>query len=287
MCIKKFILILALAVPFITMADEVHPSIPVEQLPANDTTASWQDEGMVIMEDGKGFVALYNTTKGVYFQVLVKDRRLQQQFLRQGLVVYLDANGKKKKKYSVQFPTLDRPKPGEMPRMGRGERGRRGQGSEISARDTSGMFGDIRPTGPQDRKRREQSKAERARMLKMLVSQIATKPTTFCKDDEESIMAQESAKISVSDNNIVFSAFVPYDKLGKLGKKGEFAIGVTVKELETTDNFPGGGMMPPPPGMMPPPGMGGFRGRFNSLNEVKTFAEWLVFSIKNTNLAND
>lgn len=291
MKIRKLLLFLSLTMASTAIANDVHPSIPVEQIPLNDTTVSWQDEGMVIMEDGKGFVAMYNTPHGIYFQVLVKDRRLQQQFLRQGLVVYVDPNGKKKKKYAVHFPVMERPKRGEGPRRERpkGENGRRHR--DFSERDTAGMFGDIKPMGPRDRQRHQQSKEERARMLKMLVSQLASQPATFYKNDDESILSQDLAKVSVSENNVVFSAFVSFDQLEKIGKKGEISLGITVKERESSEEEPRGGMFGPPPGMMggmmPPPGMGGPRGDYNQLNEVKSFAEWLVFSTKNTNFTSD
>lgn len=283
MKIRKLLLFLSLTMASTAIADDVHPSVPVEQIPLNDTTVSWQDEGMVIMEDGKGFVSMYNTPQGIYFQVLVKDRRLQQQFLRQGMVVYVDPNGKKKKKYAVHFPVMEHPKRGEGPRRERpkGENGRRHR--DFSERDTAGMFGDIKPMGPRDRQRHQQSKEERARMLKMLVSQLASQPATFYKNDDESILSQDLAKVSVSENNVVFSAFVSFDQLEKIGKKGEISLGITVKERESSEDEIHGGMFGPPPGMMPPPGMGGPRGGYNQLNEVKSFAEWLVFSTKNTN----
>lgn len=46
----------------------------------------------------------------------------------------------------------------------------------------------------------------------------------------------------------------------------------------------------PPPGMIPggmppPPGMGA-PGMGNPLKDVKTFSEWIVFTIKNTNFTS-
>ena len=98
MKLKHILSILALCASATIMADENYPSITTDQLPLNDTIVDWDNDGMVIMEDGKGFVTLYNNNDGIFFQVLIKDRRLQQQMLRQGLVVYVDPNGKKKKK---------------------------------------------------------------------------------------------------------------------------------------------------------------------------------------------
>lgn len=276
---KHFIFILSLVSSFAAYADDTYPTIPVTEFPLNDTTVNWNDDGMVIMEDGKGFVALYNNPSGFYFQVLVKDRRLQQQFLHQGLVVYVDPNGKKKKKYAVHFPTLAPPQ-----RKGR---------PDFNPQDTTGMFGDIKPMRPGERNHRKISKEERERHLKMLISTIASSPASFYKDDEESIIAQDSAKITVSGNNIVFSAFVPYGKIGKLGKKEEISLGVSLKKREMGEDGFEGGMMPPPPGMMgggmmpPPPGMGRFPGRPQMLNNTKTFLEWIVFTTKNTNFTSE
>lgn len=288
---KHLFLMMALAASSSAFADEVYPSTPVEQLPLNDTIVNWKDDGMVIMEDGKGFVAMYNNSEGIYFQVLVKDRRLQQQFLRQGLVVYVDPNGKKKKKYAVHFPTLAQQR-GGRPGGERPERGsrpdRRGERPQFNPQDTAGMFGDIKPMDPRDRRGHEQSKEERERHLKMLITQLNTQPASFFKDDEESIMAQGTSKVMTSGNNVVFCALVPYDKLEKLGKKGEISLSITVKERETSDDDQRGGMFGPPPGMMgggmmPPPGMGGGFRRGEMLKEIKSFAEWIVFSTKNTN----
>lgn len=273
-----FIFILSLISSFAVYADDKYPTIPVTEFPLNDSTVNWDDDGMVIMEDGKGFAALYNNPSGFYFQVLVKDRRLQQQFLRQGLVVYVDPNGKKKKKYAVHFPTLAPPQHKGHP--------------DFNPQDTMGMFGDIRPMHPGERNRRKISKEERERHLKMLVSTITSSPVTFYKGDEESIIAQDSAKITVSGNNIVFSAFVPYDKIGKPGKKEEVSLGISLKKREMSEDGFEGGMMPPPPGMMgggmmpPPPGMGGFPGRPQMLKDSKIFLEWIIFTIKNTNFTN-
>lgn len=288
MKLKHLLLISALCASTSAFADDAYPSKEIQQFPVNDTIVNWNDEGMVIMEDGKGFATMYHNQEGIFFQVLIKDRRLQQQALRQGLVVNIDPNGKKKKKYAVQFPTLSMPKPGEMP-----ERGQRGDRQRFSRRDTAGMFGDIQQRGPRDRHRQEQSKEEREKMLKMLVSRINSQPVTFFKGDNESILSQDSAKIFTSGNNLVFTAFVSYDKLEKIGKKGLISLGVTLKEREQGEGFPAPGMFGPPPGMMrggmmpPPPGMRGGFGGGNSLNEVKTFMEWIVFTIKNTNFTTE
>lgn len=281
MKVKQLLLTMSLAVSSMVFANEANPTIPVEQFPLNDTTVNWNDDGMVIMEDGKGFAAMYNNTDGIYFQVLIKDRRLQQQCLRQGLVVYVDPNGKKKKKYAVHFPTLAPPKFKERP--------------NFNPQDTTGMFGDIKPMRPGERNRPKISKEERERHLKMLIASISSSPTVFYEDDEESILAQDSAKIFVSGNNIIFSAFVSYEKIGKLGKKEEISLGISLKKRENGDDEFGNGMMPPPPpgmmggGMMPPPppGMGGFPGRREMLKETKTFSEWIVFTTKNTNFTNE
>ena len=272
---------MSLAVSSMVFANEANPTIPVEQFPLNDTIVNWNDDGMVIMEDGKGFAAMYNNTDGIYFQVLIKDRRLQQQCLRQGLVVYVDPNGKKKKKYAVHFPTLAPPKFKERP--------------NFKPQDTTGMFGDIKPMRPGERNRPKISKEERERHLKMLIASISSSPTVFYEDDEETILAQDSAKIFVSGNNIIFSAFVSYEKIGKLGKKEEISLGISLKKRENGDDEFGNGMMPPPPpgmmggGMMPPPppGMGGFSGRREMLKETKSFSEWIVFTTKNTNFTNE
>jgi hypothetical protein len=195
------------------MADESYPSITTDQLPLNDTIVDWDNDGMVIMEDGKGFVTLYNNNDGIFFQVLIKDRRLQQQMLRQGLVVYVDPNGKKKKKYSVQFPTLAPPKRGERPQ---GERRHRDGERRFNRQDTVGMFGNIQQQDPRDRQRRQISKEEREKMLKRLIANVASQPATFLEDDEETILSQESAKVFVSGNNVVFTAYIPYDRFDKI-----------------------------------------------------------------------
>ena len=288
MKIKHLFFMLSLATAPMVMADETYPSNYAEELPLNDTIVSWQDEGMVIMEDGKGFAAMYNNKDGILFQVLIKDRRLQHQLLSEGLVVYVDANGKKKKKYAVQFPTLPRPKPGERPNgFPPGQPG-------VNHPDTAGMFGDIKPQAPHHR-RDAQSKEKRERMLKFLVSQLTTKPSTFINDDDkESILSQDSAKVIASGNNLVYTAFIGYERLGKIGKKGEISLGITIKKREDGDNMPPFGMFGPPPGGMPPRGMmppppgmgGGFRGR-DMLKEAKSFEEWIVFSTKNTNFTTD
>ena len=293
MKLKHLLFITALCASTTVYADDSYPSIPTEEFPVNDTIVDWRNEGMVIMEDGKGFVAMYNNKDGIFFQVLIKDRRLQQQMLRQGLVVYVDANGKKKKKYSVHFPTLTPPKRGER-RQGRPDEGMNPEGfPRFNPQDTAGMFGDIQQRDPRNRRRQEISKEERERMLKMLVSRISTEPITFCEDEEESILSQDSSKVFVSGNNLVFTAFVSFDKFDKIGKKGEFSLGITVKEREQGDDFPRGGMFGPPPGMMrggmmpPPPGMRGRFGGGEMLNNVKLFAEWIVFTTKNTNFTNE
>lgn len=289
MKLKHILSILALCASATIMADESYPSITTDQLPLNDTIVDWDNDGMVIMEDGKGFVALYNNNDGIFFQVLIKDRRLQQQMLRQGLVVYVDPNGKKKKKYSVQFPTLAPPKRGERPQ---GERMHRDGERRFNRQDTVGMFGNIQQQDPRDRQRRQISKEEREKMLKRLIANVASQPATFLEDDEESILSQESAKVFVSGNNVVFTAYIPYDRFDKIGKKGEFALGITVKEIEEGEGFPGAGMFGPHPGMMrggmmpPHPGMRGRFGGPGALNDVKLFSEWIVFTTKNTNFTN-
>lgn len=289
MKLKHLLLISVLCFSSTAFADdEVYPSTQAEQFPMNDTIVSWDDDGMVIMEDGKGFANMYHNQNGIFFQVLIKDRRLQQQALRQGLVVNIDPNGKKKKKYAVHFPTLTPPKSGEM-----SERGQRGNRARFNRRDTAGMFGDIEQKGPRDRQRQKQSKEEREKMLKMLVSRINAQPTSFFKGDDETILEKEDAKIFTSGNNLVFTAFVPYDKLEKISKKGLISLGITLKERKEGEGFSGSRMFGPPPGMMgggmmpPPPGMGGGYGRGNSLNEVKTFMEWIVFTTKTTNFTNE
>lgn len=304
MKVKHLLFMLSVATAPMIMASEVYPSTAVDELPLNDTIVSWQDDGMVIMEDGKGFAAMYNNKDGILFQVLVKDRRLQQQLLREGLVVYVDPNGKKKKKYAVQFPTISRPNPGDpQGRMPQGRHpesmrpGERPEGGpherhprhELNEQDTAGMFGDIQPMDPRHR-HDDHSKENRERMLKFLVSNLSSEPITFLNDDEESILSQGTAKVMASGNNLVFTAFVSYDRLGKIGKKGEISLGITIKERESSDEEPRGGMFGPHPGgmpgggmMPPPPGMGGgFRGR-EMLKESKSFEEWIVFSTKNTN----
>ena len=287
MKLKHFLLISALCASVTVFADDTYPSNEVKEFPLNDSIVNWQDEGMVIMEDGKAFVTMYHNQNGIFFQVLLKDRRLQQQALRQGLVVNVDPNGKKKTKYAVHFPTLEMPKPGEMPEGG--ARGRRGG---MGRRDTTGMFGDIQQRGPRDRQHQQRSAEERERMLKMLVSKVSSQPVTFYKGDNESVMSQDSAKVFASGNNLVFSAFVSYEKLEKVGKKGLISLGISMKEIEMPEGFGNGGMMGPPPGMMggmmpPPPGMGRGFGGAQSLKEVKTFSEWIVFTIKNTNFTTE
>lgn len=292
MKLKHILSILALCASATIMADESYPSITTDQLPLNDTIVDWNNDGMVIMEDGKGFVTLYNNNDGIFFQVLIKDRRLQQQMLRQGLVVYVDPNGKKKKKYSVQFPTLAPSKRGERPQGEPGERMNRERSRRFNAQDTAGMFGNIQQQDPRDRQRRQISKEEREKILKRLIANVASQPATFLEDDEESILSQESAKVFVSGNNVVFTAYIPYDRFDKIGKKGEFALGITVKEIEKGEGFPGAGMFGPHPGMMrggmmpPHPGMRGRFGGPGALNDVKLFSEWIVFTTKNTNFTN-
>lgn len=285
MKLKYLVFAASLCVACGALADDVNVSNAVNELPLNDSIVNWDDEGMVIMDDGKAFANMYHNESGVLFQVIVKDRRLQQQALRRGLVVNIDANGKKKTKYAVHFPTLAPPKRGERPNFGEGG-GRRGMGR----RDTTGMFGKIEQDGGRNRERQKRSREEREKMLKMLVGQLKGQPASFFKGDDETLMATDSAKVMTSGGNVVFVACVPYDKLGKMGKKGLISLGVTLKEIEDGDGMPRMGMMPPPGmmgGMMPPPGMGRGFGGGNSLNEVKTFSEWIVFSTKNTNFTEE
>ena len=279
MKISRLILAALLASPISAFADDTFPAVPAETLPVACNNVDWQDDGMVIMEDGKGFVALHYNQEGIQFQVLIKDRKLQQQFLHRGMVTYIDLNGKKKQKYAVKFPTLAPPEGMDPRKMGAGRR------------DTAGVFGDIGPGNPREG-RKQPSKEERERMLKFLVSQTAGKPASFMVGEEESMLPAENATITTSGNNVIFSAFVPYNMLeGKVGKKGEIAIGVTLKEIEfPAGGFPGGGMFGPPPGMIPggmPPPLGmGAPGMGNPLKDVKTFSEWIVFTIKNTNFTS-
>ena len=65
MKLKHILSILALCASATIMADESYPSITTDQLPLNDTIVDWDNDGMVIMEDGKGFVALYNNNDGI------------------------------------------------------------------------------------------------------------------------------------------------------------------------------------------------------------------------------
>lgn len=286
---RKFILSL-ISIGFMATcyADDAHQATRVEHFQLNDTIVDWQDNGMIPLQDGKCFASLSHNNDGIFFQILVKDRKLQQQFLHRGMVVYVDPNGKKKKKYSVQFPTLPPP---QRPRHGRpGEHAERGDTPTINPADTSGLFNEIGPRHRHGQPRPRFSKKERERHLKMLLSQLSQKPASFYINDDEGLMSQDSTKISASGNNLVFSSFIGYNKLGKIGKKNEISLGITVKESESENNDrqdgPPGGMFGPPPGMgrmMPPPGMGG-RGRFREmLKENKKFSEWIVFSTKISN----
>lgn len=222
----------------IALADDTYPSNCVEELPLNDTIVSWQDEGMVIMEDGKGFATMYNNKNGILLQVLIKDRQLQQQLLSRGMVVYVDPNGKKKKKYAVLFPTLPIPKPGEHTKGFPPER------PYVNQQDTAGLFGDIQPHGSHHRQDKL-SKEKRERMLRFLVSQLASATATFINDDEESILSQDSAKVFTSGNNLVFTAYIGYNQLGKTGKKGDISLGITIKKRESSEDMPPFGMFGP------------------------------------------
>lgn len=291
----KFLLsLLALGIASIGYAEEIHPSVAVEQIPINDTIVNWQDNGMIPLEDGKAFASLCHNKDGIYFQVLVKDRQLQQQFLRRGLVVYVDPNGKKKKKYAVHFPTLAPP---QRPQHPDGHGGQRGGGRPenrdmppFNPADTAGLFSDIRPEHHQGAPHRRPPRENRERSLKMLLSQLATQPASFYVNDDESLLSADSTKITASGNNLVFSSFIGYKKLGKIGKKNQISLGVTVKQQASENgerpDMPQGGMFGPPPGMgggmMPPPGMGGRMSR-ETLKEDKNFADWLVFSTKISN----
>ena len=63
---------------------------------------------MQMAESGDVLVKMYDNNEGIIFQVLVRERAKQMLVMHQGLNVYVDLGGKKKKKYTIEFPSVYR-----------------------------------------------------------------------------------------------------------------------------------------------------------------------------------
>lgn len=309
--------ILLFAIAAINAKDTLK-STYAETFPANDTTVNWQN-GMYPVQDGRCFVNLYNNNSELYFQIVVKDRQSQAQFLNRGMTVYLDLNGKEKKKYSINFPSMR-----SLHRHSQGQKRQDDINTDMPMRGGEGMMppqgmpgrdemdGDSQDTDTASLRRvmPPRTRADRERHLKMMLSQLSSQPIAFKCDDEEMMLPEGSVKVTATQGNIIYSGAIPYERLGKMGKSGEIALGIATTPVQTSSDRmpqggpgdggmmggPGGGMMPPGGGMMGGPGMGGPGGGMgsprgdswhrdsglnkNSNNSEKKLNFWVIFSTK-------
>ncbi len=282
--------------------DEIYQSNKVDTFPTLKSNYEW-GETLYPIEDGKCFVGLLNNSDGLYFKVIVKDRRLQSQLLRRGFTIYFDTNGKKKQKYAIVFPNLE-PMNRVREKMSKERESRDEYGDEEHfgergtlierQEDSDTLTNDLKQHRRGDFRHRNVE--QRAAQLKGLIGRLASSPVVFKSSKDESIMAQDLAGINTEGNNLTYQGFISYNQLGKLGKKGLISLGLFLSESDkSTDREMNGfqnGMPGPPPGMMgggagmmPPPEMGGPRGFENSNSEkmqknTEKFAIWLCYSIK-------
>ena len=185
------------------------------------------------VEKGKTLVKMFHNEESVQLQIAVPEENMQMKFLMQGLKVYLDISGKKKKKFCVQFPKLEREQP---------PRGNMQQRPE---------------PGQQDMNRQGQ--------MPMDIQRLNANHAVLVNGKNKTTLETEKAKIQMlEDRNMVFIVHLPLSLLGdKIGKNQIISVGLSA-EMDTSQSMgPGGGGMRPEGGGggMRPDGGGGGGGR--------------------------
>jgi hypothetical protein len=239
-------------------------SVKLQELSTVNTVESSVD--FLSIEKGKAFVRMFHNEGNVKVQIVVTDESMQTKFLMQGLNVYLDISGKKKKKYSVQFPRLEREQMRGNMQQPRGEANRQ----ERMAVDIS-----------------------------QLTLMASANNAVLVQNKNKTALNVENAAIQpLEGNKLLFTVCLPLSLLGdKIGKNNIISVGL-LSEMETPSSgmspSGGGGGMPPGGGSrggggMGRPGSGGPRsgggarptGVGSAFSEMNTpFNTWVTFGVE-------
>ena len=248
-------------------------SVFSSELPELNSTEDMSN--FVTLDKGKCLVRMSHNDEGVFVQAIVKDKALQQKFIMQGLTIYLDLSGKKNKKYGVVYPKAN-------PEMMR------------SAMQSGRSLGEV-----EKEDRRPRGGSEHPLNIAPIINQLAFESGILTSNKDEYYLDNTKTRISINDEDLVFSCSIPYSMIGKkIGKKNLIAVGLSCETEKLSGDGPQGGMPPsggpmgggpmggggmsPGGGGMPPSGMrpGGMGSRESMGEMMKAYNQWAIFSTK-------
>ena len=177
------------------------------------------------VENGKAFVRMFHNEENIKVQILVSDPTMQTKFMMQGLNVYLDISGKKKKRFYVQFPKFERPQ-------------------------MQGNMQQPREAGQQNAIRQEQPAMD----FNQMILSASLNNAVLVNKRNKILLNTENVNIKpFEEGKLLFTIFLPVSSIGgKIGKRKIVSVGL-LSEMEASQGMPPGGGMGGPPGG----GMGG------------------------------
>lgn len=206
---------------------------PVAALSQQPGLKSWYDK------PSKTLCCMYNDQKAVYIQLAITDLLQQKKVIENGIELWIDSKGKKKKHTGLLFPL-----PASQPAAG-----------HFPAPDDDQVFTPPTPSN------RPNEKAIRQQLKVQAMQQHEMKVIGFIDELNGTQNAKHSsglqASLQFNNDTLIYQAVIPFQAMAKpVPNNTALTIGIIAKGM-LPGNFGGNGMPDfdgPPDGMMPPPG---------------------------------
>ena len=167
-------------------------------------------------KDGNCLLKMNYNESGVFIQLLVMDKMTQMRFINEGISIYLDLNGKQKKNHYVSFPTVKREK--------------KKQDNNYADKELEGN---------------RQMSGEPHFDIKSVLFGLSLEPIILNSDKKEIVINSDQAKISLSDEVLIYSCIIPFNLvIKKASKKKDIALGLFYGSVKnSSDKGPDGKSM--------------------------------------------